>query len=461
MSRRLRRRGRLHRHVHGHRPDEGRQADDRLRAHAGDPRGRRGEGRQDLDGREIYTLSFDGRPQKQGYHVKVDATTLPESKANDAKSKTFWVGPCTTGGATTDPGTGGGTTDPGTATDPTDPDTGGDTTDPDMTAPFDWNWKYAAPTCAATTVTYPSNLPSGQANDANIRFRSATAEFTLNFHEGSDTRSGIHAFIYADHPNGPAGLTAWDVVWVQVAGTNYHWQGDVVRPVVVVPRATCRRSTGTGLRRADLTALNVIYPSNIPSGQANDANIRFESNVGQFTLNFDHETGTWSGEHSFNFTTTRTGPPGSPPSVLCGPRLAAPISLEGRRRLRPLLRRWTRSRPPAPAVRCVPVVRGFDTDDVMVRGAAPWRRAWSRSAALPGLVLERLQYGSWSQVSDVFIYGRLIAPGGLPRLAKRGNRLLLPALRCRRRTTPPAPAPECSGSGSADSTIQLPRPGST
>lgn len=47
-----------------------------------------------LDGRETYTLSFDGEPHpKQGYHVKLTVAT-PRSLGNDTKTKVFWVAPC-------------------------------------------------------------------------------------------------------------------------------------------------------------------------------------------------------------------------------------------------------------------------------------------------------------------------------------------------------------------------------
>ena len=47
-----------------------------------------------LDGREIYTLSFDGAGHpKQGYHVKLTVTT-PYSQGNDTKTKVFWVQGC-------------------------------------------------------------------------------------------------------------------------------------------------------------------------------------------------------------------------------------------------------------------------------------------------------------------------------------------------------------------------------
>jgi hypothetical protein len=57
-----------------------------------------------LDGRQAYTLSFDGAPQaQQGYHVKLTVAT-PRSHGNDTKTKVFWVEPCTSSS-----GTGGGT----------------------------------------------------------------------------------------------------------------------------------------------------------------------------------------------------------------------------------------------------------------------------------------------------------------------------------------------------------------
>ncbi len=53
-----------------------------------------------LDGRETYTLSFDGEPHpKQGYHVKLTVAT-PRSQGNDTKTKVFWVEDCEPGTAT-------------------------------------------------------------------------------------------------------------------------------------------------------------------------------------------------------------------------------------------------------------------------------------------------------------------------------------------------------------------------
>ncbi|MCK5928391.1 MAG: hypothetical protein KAG80_09375 [Nocardioides sp.] len=58
-----------------------------------------------LDGRETYTLSFDGEPHpKQGYHVKLTVAT-PRSQGNDTKTKVFWVEDCEPGTATEDSST--------------------------------------------------------------------------------------------------------------------------------------------------------------------------------------------------------------------------------------------------------------------------------------------------------------------------------------------------------------------
>ncbi|MFF2370245.1 hypothetical protein ACFVS8_06780, partial [Agromyces sp. NPDC058110] len=96
----------------------------------------------------------------------------------------------------------------------------------DCAKPFDWNWEYAAPTCKALTVVYPSNIPAGQANDVNVRVIADGKELTLNFHNNTGTWSGTKVFTFDQHPKWPD-PDVWSVVWVQVGGTNYHWQGKV------------------------------------------------------------------------------------------------------------------------------------------------------------------------------------------------------------------------------------------
>ena len=73
-------------------------------------------------------------------------------------------------------------------------------------------------------MAYPSDLPQGQSNDVNIRLRTATGQITLNYHNNEGTWSGTRAFPYSQHRNWPQGTTDYTVEWIQVAGTNYHWE---------------------------------------------------------------------------------------------------------------------------------------------------------------------------------------------------------------------------------------------
>ncbi|MGZ6745914.1 MAG: hypothetical protein ACXVD0_08390, partial [Nocardioides sp.] len=130
-------------------------------------------------------------------------------------------------GGDTGTGTGGGTGgDTGTGTGGgTGGDTGtGGTTTP---VPFSWDWTYADPSCTGLAVTYPADIPDGQANDANIRVETDQGQVTLNYHLGEGTWSGEHSFDLLSHPAWPAGVTSYQVTWTQVGGTNYHWQGSV------------------------------------------------------------------------------------------------------------------------------------------------------------------------------------------------------------------------------------------
>lgn len=110
---------------------------------------------------------------------------------------------------------------------------------PEPGEPFDWNWTYPTPRCDALLVTYPANIPAGQANDVNIRIRWAGGETTLNFHNDHGTWSGTNAFVYSQHPQWPAGVTAYEVVWVQVAGTNYHY-GESFHNAPIAEPIRCR-----------------------------------------------------------------------------------------------------------------------------------------------------------------------------------------------------------------------------
>jgi hypothetical protein len=115
---------------------------------------------------------------------------------------------------------------------------------------FDWNWTYGTPSCDSVVVAYPSNIPDGQSNDVNIRLETDRGQVTLNYHRNEGTWSGTTSFVYSQHPLWPAGVTSYDVTWVQVGGTNYHWQGDVPCALGEVSPVT---GTRNGYGRGDAT----------------------------------------------------------------------------------------------------------------------------------------------------------------------------------------------------------------
>ena len=95
------------------------------------------------------------------------------------------------------------------------------------TVPFDNNWRYATPTCESLTVDYPGNLPNPQnANDVDIHIDSDGRTIALNWHT-SGTWAPSSTFVYAEHPNWPSDVTTYTVEWVQVAESNYRWQGSL------------------------------------------------------------------------------------------------------------------------------------------------------------------------------------------------------------------------------------------
>ena len=90
----------------------------------------------------------------------------------------------------------------------------------------DNNWEYADPTCTSLYVDFPDWVNAGAANHVNIRFSGNGETFTLNWHTAGSW-APESAFVYADHPDWPDGLTVFTVEWVQVAETNYHWEGEL------------------------------------------------------------------------------------------------------------------------------------------------------------------------------------------------------------------------------------------
>ncbi len=94
---------------------------------------------------------------------------------------------------------------------------------------FNWNWPYAAPTCKqGVTVDYPADLPAGQANDVNVAVTNLETgeQRTFNFHKSEGTWTGTQHFNPADAEDWP-GWKQYAYTWVQVAGTDYHWQDQV------------------------------------------------------------------------------------------------------------------------------------------------------------------------------------------------------------------------------------------
>ncbi len=119
---------------------------------------------------------------------------------------------------------------PAEPADPETPEEPESTPNPPVTTPgggFDWDWTYETPGCDGLVVAYPSNIPDGQSNDVNIRLMTDQGEITLNYHLDQGTWSGTTAFVYSQHRLWPADVTSYTVVWTQVGGTNYHWQGAV------------------------------------------------------------------------------------------------------------------------------------------------------------------------------------------------------------------------------------------
>jgi hypothetical protein len=117
----------------------------------GDPAG----GGTDLDGRQVYHLTFSGGAPhpKQGYHVKVTVTT-PHSLGNDTKTKVFWVQPCGMSGSGEDTG-------PSSTPTPTPTPT-------------------ETPTPTPTPSSAPTSAPtSGSGNDTSTPHSSGSSTITL------------------------------------------------------------------------------------------------------------------------------------------------------------------------------------------------------------------------------------------------------------------------------------------
>jgi hypothetical protein len=113
---------------------------------------------------------------------------------------------------------------------------------PPTNSSFNWDWEYPAPVCGAgLTVTYPADIPAGQANDVNIRIRLPNGELrTYNFHNNGGFWSGVTHFVLETHPQFIIDrVTSYTIVWVQVGGTNYKWTGTVACGCLASAEGTC------------------------------------------------------------------------------------------------------------------------------------------------------------------------------------------------------------------------------
>lgn len=87
---------------------------------------------------------------------------------------------------------------------------------------FDWNWEYDPPTCEGLKITWPTDLPH-DAIDVNIRVKDLTNDkvTTFNYRNADGFELGVeHTF--------KVELEYFEYQWVQVHGTNYHWEGSIV-----------------------------------------------------------------------------------------------------------------------------------------------------------------------------------------------------------------------------------------
>lgn len=92
--------------------------------------------------------------------------------------------------------------------------------------PQDNDWKYQV-TCNGVSGTNPNY---GDSVDSNVRIKNLiTGEVrTFNYHGPDNGSGGAFSYEYADEYGMPADWTYYEVQWVQVHTTNYHWEGSLV-----------------------------------------------------------------------------------------------------------------------------------------------------------------------------------------------------------------------------------------
>lgn len=116
---------------------------------------------------------------------------------------------------------------------------------------FDWNWKFTVD-CNGVTLPFPENLPDGQSGvmEVNLRFSVDDKQTTLNYKLEGDAykkkypngHAGVTVFIPWNDPlwrNGKVPSSgSWLIEWLQVHGTNYHPEPNLVCGSTVTPTPT-------------------------------------------------------------------------------------------------------------------------------------------------------------------------------------------------------------------------------
>jgi LPXTG-motif cell wall-anchored protein len=100
--------------------------------------------------------------------------------------------------------------------------------------PDSGGWFYPAPTCeGALTVTFPEGLRGNNHVNISVTNDVTNETRTFNFHSADDY-TGTRTFDVTKRTDWP-GWTSYSYTWVQVAETNYHWEGKVTCGGVEVP----------------------------------------------------------------------------------------------------------------------------------------------------------------------------------------------------------------------------------
>lgn len=150
-------------------------------------------------------------------------------------------------------------------------------------------------TCEALTVNLTQYQGDGNKNHVTVTIGSGAGALVygpINF-GASFTRS----FNFPDKYT----ATAWKVKVDAVDGTAYDFERTGVSSPCDRPEPPF--DWNWEYAAPSCTALTVVYPANIPAGQANDVNIRIKNLTtnAETTLNFHNNSGTWSGTQVFTY----------------------------------------------------------------------------------------------------------------------------------------------------------------